>query len=326
MKGGFRAAAAVDVRLHTRPLSIFVFLVSVLIMIAIVVECSNLIGVGDPHRTTAEEYRQQLADIEQQLAASSSSPVDPAGHEYLLFRKAMIERCLATGTYTSQYIELVALSDDYSDYGQRECVYFMFGVVIAVIAFICAMRGAWRMSEMCSPQIRMLTLGDRSRGEMLAAGFAFDAVALTLLTIVAFAMRSILAASRGIAYFYVYGAAPSFGSVHELFFAQFMAALALGAACYLGGFLAATISRRSRALVGMTVFLCVASLFVAIAAMLEYVVPDGPTMLLQIPLFGVAFSLSGFREYPYWVQLALCALAVAAFLPLSVRKYKRISL
>lgn len=325
MKGGFRAAAAVDVRLHTRPLSIFVFLVSVLIMIAIVVECSNLIGVGDPHRTTAEEYRQQLADIERQLAASSS-PVDPAGHEYLLFRKAMIERCLATGTYTSQYIELVALSDDYSDYGQRECVYFMFGVVIAVIAFICAMRGAWRMSEMCSPQIRMLTLGDRSRGEMLAAGFAFDAVALTLLTIVAFAMRSILAASRGIAYFYVYGAAPSFGSVHELFFAQFLAALALGAACYLGGFLAATISRRSRALVGMTVFLCVASLFVAIAAMLEYVVPDGPTMLLQIPLFGVAFSLAGFREYPYWVQLALCALAIAAFLPLSVRKYKRISL
>ena len=325
MKGGFRAAAAVDVRLHTRPLSIFVFLVSVLIMIAIVVECSNLIGVGDPHRTTAEEYRQQLADIERQLAASSS-PVDPAGHEGLLFRKAMIERCLATGTYTSQYIELVALSDDYSDYGQKECVYFMFGVVIAVIAFICAMRGAWRMSEMCSSQIRMLTLGDRSRGEMLAAGFAFDAAALTLLTVVAFAMRSILAASRGIAYFYVYGAAPSFGSVHELFFAQFMAALALGAACYLGGFLAATISRRSRALVGMTVFLCVASLFVAIAAMLEYVVPDGPTMLLQIPLFGVAFSLAGFREYPYWVQLALCALAIAAFLPLSVRKYKRISL
>lgn len=325
MKGGFRAAAAVDVRLHTRPLSIFVFLVSVLIMIAIVVECSNLIGVGDPHRTTAEEYRQQLADIERQLAASSS-PVDPAGHEGLLFRKAMIERCLATGTYTSQYIELVALSDDYSDYGQRECVYFMFGVVIAVIAFICAMRGAWRMSEMCSPQIRMLTLGDRSRGEMLAAGFAFDAVALTLLTIVAFAMRSILAASRGIAYFYVYGATPLFGSVHELFFAQFLAALALGAACYFGGFLAATISCRSRALVGMTVFLCTAALLVAIAATLEYVVPDGPTLLLQIPLFGVAFSLAGFREYPYWVQLALCALAIAAFLPLSVRKYKRISL
>lgn len=325
MKGGFRAAAAVDVRLHTRPLSIFVFLVSVLIMIAIVVECSNLIGVGDPHRTTAEEYRQQLADIERQLAASSS-PVDPAGHEGLLFRKAMIERCLATGTYTSQYIELVALSDDYSDYGQRECVYFMFGVVIAVIAFICAMRGAWRMSEMCSPQIRMLTLGDRSRGEMLAAGFAFDAAALTLLTVVAFAMRSILAASRGIAYFYVYGATPLFGSVHELFFAQFLAALALGAACYLGGFLAATISCRSRALVGMTVFLCTAALLVAIAATLEYVVPDGPTLLLQIPLFGVAFSLAGFREYPYWVQLALCALAIAAFLPLSVRKYKKISL
>ena len=325
MKGGFRAAAAVDVRLHTRPLSIFVFLVSVLIMIAVVVECSNLIGVGDPHRTTAEEYRQQLADIERQLAASSS-PVDPAGHEYLLFRKAMIERCLATGTYTSQYIELVALSDDYSDYGQKECVYFMFGVVIAVIAFICAMRGAWRMSEMCSPHIRMLTLGDRSRGEMLAAGFAFDAAALTLLTVVAFAMRSILAASRGIAYFYVYGATPVFGSVHELFFAQFLAALALGAACYFGGFLAATISCRSRALVGMTVFLCTAALFVAIAATLEYVVPDGPTLLLQIPLFGVAFSLAGFREYPYWVQLALCALAIAAFLPLSVRKYKRISL
>ena len=325
MKGGFRAAAAVDVRLHTRPLSIFVFLVSVLIMIAVVVECSNLIGVGDPHRTTAEEYRQQLADIERQLAASSS-PVDPAGHEGLLFRKAMIERCLATGTDKSQYIELVALSDDYSDYGQRECVYFMFGVVIAVIAFICAMRGAWRMSEMCSPQIRMLTLGDRSRGEMLAAGFAFDAAALTLLTVVAFAMRSILAASRGIAYFYVYGATPVFGSVHELFFAQFLAALALGAACYFGGFLAATISRRSRALVGMTVFLCAAALFVAIAAALEYFVPDGPTMLLQIPLFGVAFSLAGFREYPYWVQLALCALAIAAFLPLSVRKYKRISL
>ena len=267
MKGGFRAAAAVDVRLHTRPLSIFVFLVSVLIMIAVVVECSNLIGVGDPHRTTAEEYRQQLADIEQQLAASSS-PVDPAGHNELLFRKAMIERCLATGTDKSQYIELVALSDDYSDYGQQECVYFMFGVVIAVIAFICAMRGAWRMSEMCSPQIRMLTLGDRSRGEMLAAGFAFDAAALTLLTVVAFAMRSILAASRGIAYFYVYGAAPSFGSVHELFFAQFLAALALGAACYFGGFLAATISRRSRALVGMTVFLCAAALLVAIAATL----------------------------------------------------------
>ena len=109
MKGGFRAAAAVDVRLHTRPLSIFVFLVSVLIMIAVVVECSNLLGVGDPHRTTAEEYRQQLADIERQLAASSSSPVDPAGHEYLLFRKAMIERCLATDTYASQYIELVAV-------------------------------------------------------------------------------------------------------------------------------------------------------------------------------------------------------------------------
>ena len=325
MKGGFRAAAAVDVRLHTRPLSIFVFLVSVLIMIAVVVECSNLIGVGDPHRTTAEEYRQQLADIERQLAASSS-PVDPAGHNELLFRKAMIERCLATGTDKSQYIELVALSDDYSDYGQRECVYFMFGVVIAVIAFICAMRGAWRMSEMCSPQIRMLTLGDRSRGEMLAAGFVFDAAALTLLTVVAFAMRSILAASRGIAYFYVYGATPVFGSVHELFFAQFLAALALGAACYLGGFLAATISRRSRALVGMTVFLCAAALFVAIAAALEYFVPDGPTMLLQIPLFGVAFSLAGFREYPYWVQLALCALAIAAFLPLSVRKYKRISL
>lgn len=325
MKGGFRAAVAVDVRLHTRPLSIFVFLVSVLIMIAVVVECSNLIGVGDPHRTTAEEYRQQLADIERQLAASSS-PVDPAGHEGLLFRKAMIERCLATGTDKSQYIELVALSDDYSDYGQRECVYFMFGVVIAVIAFICAMRGAWRMSEMCSPQIRMLTLGDRSRGEMLAAGFAFDAAALTLLTVVAFAMRSILAASRGIAYFYVYGATPVFGSVHELFFAQFLAALALGAACYFGGFLAATISRRSRALVGMTVFLCAAALFVAIAAALEYFVPDGPTMLLQIPLFGVAFSLAGFREYPYWVQLALCALAIAAFLPLSVRKYKRISL
>lgn len=326
MKGGFRAAAAVDVRLHTRPLSIFVFLVSVLIMIAIVVECSNLLGVGDPHRTTAEEYRQQLADIERQLAASSSSPVDPAGHNELLFRKAMIERCLATGTDKSQYIELVALSDDYSDYGQKECVYFMFGVVIAVIAFICAMRGAWRISEMCSPQIRMLTLGDRSRGEMLAAGFAFDAAALTLLTVVAFAMRSILAASRGIAYFYVYGAAPSFGSVHELFFAQFLAALALGAACYFGGFLAATISRRSRALVGMTVFLCAAALLVAIAATLEYVVPDGPTLLLQIPLFGVAFSLAGFREYPYWVQLALCALAIAAFLPLSVRKYKRISL
>lgn len=326
MKGGFRAAAAVDIRLHTRPLSIFVFLVSVLIMIVVVVECSNLIGVGDPHRTTAEEYRQQLADIERQLAAPSSSPVDPAGHEYLLFRKAMIERCLATGTDASQYIELVALSDDYSDYGQRECVYFMFGVVIAVIAFICAMRGAWRMSEMCSPQIKMLTLGDRSRGEMLAAGFAFDAAALTLLTVVAFAMRSILAASRGIAYFYVYGVAPSFGSVHELFFAQFLAALALGAACYFGGFLAATISRRSRALVGMTVFLCAAALLVAIAATLEYVVPDGPTMLLQIPLFGVAFSLAGFREYPYWVQLALCALAIAAFLSLSVRKYKRISL
>ena len=325
MKGGFRAAAAVDVRLHTRPLSIFVFSVSVLIMIAVVVLCSDLLGVGDPHRTTAEEYRQQLADIERQLAASSS-PVDPAGHEYLLFRKAMIERCLATGTDKSQYIELVALSDDYSDYGQRECVYFMFGVVIAVIAFICAMRGAWRMSEMCSPQIRMLTLGDRSRGEMLAAGFAFDAAALTLLTIVAFAMRSILAASRGIAYFYVYGAAPSFGSVHELFFAQFLAALALGAACYFGGFLAATISRRSRALVGVLIFLCTAALFVAIAATLEYVVPDGPTLLLQIPLFGVAFSLAGFREYPYWVQLALCALAIAAFLPLSVRKYKRISL
>ena len=325
MKGGFRAAAAVDVRLHTRPFSIFVFSVSVLIMIAIVVLCSNLIGVGDPHRTTAEEYRQQLADIERQLAASSS-PVDPAGHEGLLFRKAMIERCLATGTYTSQYIELVALSDDYSDYGQKECVYFMFGVVIAAIAFICAMRGAWRMSEMCSPQFKMLALGDRSRGEMLAAGFAFDAAALTLLTVVAFAMRSILAASRGIAYFYVYGAAPSFGSVHELFFAQFLAALALGAACYFGGFLAATISRRSRALVGMTVFLCTAALLVAIAATLEYVVLDGPTMLLQIPLFGVAFSLAGFREYPYWVQLALCALAIAAFLPLSVRKYKRISL
>ena len=325
MKGGFRAAAAVDVRLHTRPLSIFVFLVSVLIMIAVVVECSNLIGVGDPHRTTAEEYRQQLADIERQLAASSS-PVDPAGHNELLFRKAMIERCLATGTDKSQYIELVALSDDYSDYGQMECVYFMFGVVIAVIAFICAMRGAWRMSKMCSPQIRMLTLGDRSRGEHLAAGFAFDAVALTLLTVVAFAMRSILAASRGIAYFYVYGAAPSFGSVHELFFAQFLAALALGAACYLGGFLAATISRRSRALVGVLIFFCVAALLVAIAATLEYVVPDGPTMLLQIPLFGVAFSLAGFREYPYWVQLALCAAAIAAFLPLSLRKYKRISL
>lgn len=326
MKGGFRAAAAVDVRLHTRPLSIFVFLVSVLIMIAIVVLCSDLLGVRDPHRTTAEEYRQQLADIEQQLAAPSSSPMDPAGHEYLLFRKAMIERCLATGTDESQYIELVALSDDYSDYGQKECVYFMFGVVIAVIAFICAMRGAWRMSEMCSPQIKMLTLGDRSRGEMLAAGFAFDAAALTLLTVVAFVMRSILAASRGIAYFYVYGATPVFGSVHELFFAQFLAALALGAACYLGGFLAATISRRSRALVGMTVFLCAAALFVAIAATLEYVVPDGPTLLLQIPLFGVAFSLAGFREYPYWVQLALCAAAIAAFLPLSVRKYKRISL
>ena len=139
-------------------------------------------------------------------------------------------------------------------------------------------------------------------------------------------MRSILAASRGIAYFYVYGAAPSFGSVHELFFAQFLAALALGAACYFGGFLAATISRRSRALVGVLIFFCVAALFVAIAAMLEYVVPDGPTLLLQIPLFGVAFSLAGFREYPYWVQLALCALAIAAFLPLSVRKYKRISL
>ena len=148
MKGGFRAAAAVDVRLHTRPISIFVFLVSVLIMIAIVVLCSDLLGVRDPHRTTAEEYRQQLADIERQLAAPSSSPMDPAGHEYLLFRKAMIERCLATGTDASQYIELVALSDDYSDYGQKECVYFMFGVVIAVIAFICAMRGAWRMSEM----------------------------------------------------------------------------------------------------------------------------------------------------------------------------------
>lgn len=325
MKGGFRAAAAVDVRLHTRPLSIFVFSVSVLIMIAVVVLCSDLLGVGDPHRTTAEEYRQQLADIERQLAASSS-PVDPAGHNELLFRKAMIERCLATGTDKSQYIELVALSDDYSDYGQQECVYFMFGVVIAVIAFICAMRGAWRMSEMCSSQIRMLTLGDRSRGEMLAAGFAFDAAALTLLTVVAFAMRSILAASRGIAYFYVYGAAPSFGSVHELFFAQFLAALALGAACYFGGFLAATISRRSRALVGVLIFFCVAALFVAIAATLEYVVPDGPTLLLQIPLFGVAFSLAGFREYPYWVQLALCAAAIAAFLPLSVRKYKRISL
>ena len=325
MKGGFCAAAAVDIRLHTRPLSIFVFLVSVLIMIVIVVLCSNLIGVGDPSRTTAEEYREQLADIERQLAAPSP-PVDEAVYADLLFRKAMIERCLATGTDASQYIELVTLSDDYSDYGQKECVYFMFGSVIAAIAFICAMRGAWRMSEMCSPQIKMLTLGDRSRGEMLAAGFAFDAAALTVLTVVAFAMRSILAASRGIAYFYVYGAAPSFGSVHELFFAQFLAALALGAACYLGGFLAATISRRSRALVGALIFFCVAALFVAIAATLEYFVPDGPTMLLQIPLFGVAFSLAGFREYPYWAQLALCAAAIAAFLPLSLRKYKRISL
>ena len=325
MKGGFCAAAAVDIRLHTRPLSIFVFLVSVLIMIVIVVLCSNLIGVGDPSRTTAEEYREQLADIERQLAAPSP-PVDEAVYADLLFRKAMIERYLATGTDASQYIELVTLSDDYSDYGQNECVYFMFGSVIAAIAFICAMRGAWRMSEMCSPQIKMLTLGDRSRGEMLAAGFAFDAAALTVLTVVAFAMRSILAASRGIAYFYVYGAAPSFGSVHELFFAQFLAALALGAACYLGGFLAATISRRSRAFVGALIFFCVAALFVAIAATLEYFVPDGPTMLLQIPLFGVAFSLAGFREYPYWAQLALCAAAIAAFLPLSLRKYKRISL
>ena len=166
--------------------------------------------------------------------------------------------------------------------------------------------------------------GDCSRGNCFGAGVALDGIVLgALLTVVA-VLRSVIAASASTRFYYfTEGPDVTFGSVHELFFAQFAAAVVFGAAAYFGGCLSASVTNRMRALAGGLLSVAAIGVFVAIGALLDYVVPDAPFMPTNAPLLGIAFCQGGFREYIWYLQFAACAAAAAAFALLARRRYCR---
>lgn len=326
----FIAAFKAESKLFRSVFSVAVFISAALILTLITVYIAS---DGDRYKTPGESrevYERRLAETEAELALydDPSSAQGPIGGEdvrtALLVRRALLLRYLSTDTDANDYILIYPFASSFSDYSQSSETYNSFAIVIPVFGVLCLARGIWRISTLSGDKAKMRLSGDCSRGNCFGAGVALDSIVLgALLTVVA-VLRGVIAASASTRFYYfTEGPDVTFGSVHELFFAQFAAAVVFGAAAYFGGCLSASVTNRMRALAGGLLSVAAIGMLVAIGALLDYVVPDAPFMPTNAPLLGIAFCQGGFREYIWYLQFAACAAAAVAFALLARRRYCR---
>lgn len=330
---------SVEHRLFLRPFSLFLFVSAiVIILLGMFYIGANYSSDRKDPKTGREYYEQKLAEIEKELAiladpSLAETPiVDYEGREeYLLREKQLIQRYLDSGTNETQYINISTDLDDMDllltgahSKGQSAArgAVNAFLVLALGFALVCFARGVWRVSSLCGGEAAQTRhLCDCSKKEMFTGSVAFDWIVLGSLLILSSVVRSIYASVGEVKWFYIEnGASYIFGNIHELFFAQFLAALALGAACYFSGTAFASVASKGRALLGALLAMISVGVAATVGLIVQYVTKGEISWMFSTPLFGISFCLFGFRHYLYYIHFVLCiAIAVAFCMP----TYKR---
>lgn len=332
MKDGvkrFCAAFGTEGKLFCSARSIALFSIAMLLLCTLVLWTG--LGSGDPEvgvAQTREEYLARIEEIDAALQGGTPDGMrDPTLDEGLLLEKQLILHYLETGTDGSDYATVFKVPKYMSDYAQTGMGLlngFLFWIIPCFAAF-CLVRGIRCTAVLAGKRAKLRLMCNCSRTQCLGAAFALDAIVLGSIAIAAFALRSIVASFAYPQYFALRdgGALIDFGSIHELFFAQFLAAIALGAAAYFCGCLGSTLARSRRALWGAVFCIAVFGVAAAIGAMISSQSDGERFFLLDYPLIGISFCQSGFREDTFFVQLAVCVGVAAVCAVATIFRYRR---
>lgn len=325
MKGRVKGIFFVESKLFAKPLNLFAYsFVAFIIVLGMLFVASHYSSnVADPARDTAY-YEQKLAETQRELAilgdhSLADGPVlDYDGREeYLLSQITLLTEYIQNGTREEQYIFIPEDTSDFEMFmlgaaseGESAArgalnAFPVLAIGFAILCFACGLR---RTASLCGGRTaKTVHLCDCPRKQLYFGSAAFDWTVLGVTIVLLSALRGIYASTGTIIWFYtVNGAECAFGSIHELFFAQFLASLALGAACYFLGSLSASVVSKGRAIVGTAISVATIAIAAAIGFIVEYVTKGEALWFFATPLFGISFCFAGFRIYTYYIQLALC--------------------
>ena len=341
MKGRVRGIFSREGRLFATPLNIFLYaFVTLIVALGILYVASHFSSnIADPAKDTAY-YENKLAETQRELdVLRDPSLADGPVHDYpgraedLLAQIKLYEEYIRKGTSEENYIDISTRTDDFDmimtgakSEGESAArgALNAFPVLALGFALVCFASGLHRTATLCGGRAaKTVHLCDCSRKELYFCSAAFDWTVLGVWIAALSLFRGIFASTGTVRWFYtVRGADVAFGSIHELFFAQFLASVALGAACYFLGSLFATVAGKGRAFFGTAVSLVAVGIAVGIGFIVEYVTKGETLWFIAAPLFGISFSFPGFRSYIYFIHLALC---VAVTLLSCVAAYTRYS-
>lgn len=325
MKGRVKGIFLSESRLFARPLNLLLYsLAVVLLVLGMLFIASNYSSnSADPAKDTAY-YEQKLAETQRELAvledpSLADGPVFdyPGREEDLLAQIKLYEEYIRNGTSEENYIEIPTRTNDFDMimFGARSKgesaargAVNAFPVLAIGFALICFASGLRRTATLCGGRTaKTVHLCDCSRKQLYFGTAAFDWTVLGCLLAVLSLLRGIIASTGTVKWFYILkGADCAFGSIHELFFAQFLASLALGAACYFLGSLFAAAAGKGRALVGTVLSVATVGIAIGIGFLVEYETKGEFLWFIATPLFGISFCFAGFRTYICFIQLALC--------------------
>lgn len=325
----FWAAFGTEGKLFCSSRSIALFAIAMLLLCTLVLWTG--LGSANPEvgvAQTREEYLARLEEIDAALGDDTEGVMhDPVLEEGLLLEKQLILYYLETGTDGADYATVFKVPKYMSDYAQTGMGLlngFLFWV-IPCFAVFCLVRGLSCTAALSGKRVKLRLMCNCSRTQCLGAAFALDAIVLFSIAVAAFALRSIIAAFAYPQYFALRDGdlLVGFGSIHELFFSQFLAALALGAAAYFCGCLGSTLARSKRALWGTVFCIAVIGVVAATGAIISSQSDGERFFMLDYPLIGISFCQSGFREDTFFVQWAVCIGFAAVCAAATIFRYRR---
>ncbi len=342
MKGRVRGIFSCEGRLFATPLNVFLYAFATLIvLLGILYVASHFSSnIADPAKDTAY-YESKLAETQRELdvlrdPSLADGPVlDYEGREEALLAEiSLLTEYISQGTREEQYM---FISEDTSDFdlymsgakseGESAArgALNAFPVLALGFALVCFASGLNRISSLCGGRAaKTMHLCDCSRKELFFCSAAFDWTALGVWIAALSMLRGIFASTGTVRWFYtVSGAYVAFGSIHELFFAQFLASVALGAACYFVGALSASLAGKGRVLVGTALSVLAAGVAVAVGFMAEYVTKGETLWFFAAPFFGISFGFAGFRAHSYYIHLALCIVVAALSCAAAYSRYSK---
>lgn len=336
---GFSSLLRFERKLFCAPFPLFVYICAAVILLCLLAILTyGYFPINNTASSTEDmmqKYAAELESLREHLAAYEDPSLAQGpllGEEErkgLLAREKILTVYLESGLCEDNYFSVDDTPEDidalFNDAASRGGALSAHMIVALAFAVVCAIKGIARMCGICGAQAKTRLLCDRSRREIVAAGFVWDGALSGILAIFVAVMSGIFAAADGInGIFVVNGADVAVISVHEALFFQLIALLALGAAAYMSGCLCASISSKARGFVAFVAAILFWGACVGIGYAFDCVVDDGVHVLLDIPMTGIAFSLAGARCATYWIHLALCIVTAALCGLGAAKRYLRI--